>query len=181
MRRLNSELAGPVLVELMVQGDERGFFVETYRREAFARLGVTDEFVQHNHSRSRRGVVRGMHFQAGMAKLVRVSRGEILDVVVDLRRSSPTFGRWESFELSDRNGRTLYVPDAFGHGFCVLSEEADVVYGCSTYYDTDVEGGFAYDDPEVGIAWPSDLELVASARDREAPRLAEIRHDLPFE
>jgi dTDP-4-dehydrorhamnose 3,5-epimerase len=181
MRRLNSELDGPILVELVVHGDERGFFAETYRREAFAKLGIDDEFVQHNHSRSRRGIVRGMHFQPGMAKLVRTSRGHILDVLVDVRPSSPGFGRWEAFELTDRNGHTLYVPDGFAHGFCVLSDEADVVYGCSTYYDPDAEGGFAYDDPDVGIAWPADLELVASARDRDAPRLAEIRDSLPFD
>jgi dTDP-4-dehydrorhamnose 3,5-epimerase len=181
MRRLNSELEGPVLVEPVVHGDQRGFFVETYRREVFADLGIDDEFVQHNHSRSRRGIVRGMHFQPGMAKLVRTARGHILDVLVDVRRSSPDFGRWEAFELTDRNGHTLYVPDGFAHGFCVLSDEADVVYGCSTYYDRDAEGGFAYDDPDVGIAWPTDLELVASARDRDAPRLAEIRDRLPFD
>ncbi|MDQ6914373.1 MAG: dTDP-4-dehydrorhamnose 3,5-epimerase [Actinomycetota bacterium] len=180
MRRLETALEGPVLIELAVHGDERGFFVETYRRSAFAELGIDEEFVQHNHSRSRRGIVRGMHFQPGMAKLVRVARGEILDVAADVRPSSPAFGRWEAVKLSDRNGRTLYVPDGFAHGFCVLSEEADVVYDCSTYYDPEIEGGFAYDDPEVGIAWPTDLELVASDRDRGAPRLAEIREELPF-
>jgi dTDP-4-dehydrorhamnose 3,5-epimerase len=168
-------------VESKVHGDERGFFLETYRRNVLAELGVEDEFVQDNHSRSRRGIVRGMHFQPGMAKLVRVARGAIFDVAVDVRPSSPAFGRWEAAELSDRNGQTLYVPDGFAHGFCVLSDEADVIYGCSTYYDPDTEGGFAYDDPDVGIAWPTDLDLIASDRDRNAPRLAEIRERLPFE
>jgi dTDP-4-dehydrorhamnose 3,5-epimerase len=181
MRRLPTTLEGPVLVELSLHGDERGFFVETYRRSLFAEFGVDDEFVQHNHSRSGRGIVRGMHFQPGMAKLVRVSRGAILDVVVDIRPSSAQFGQWDAHELSDRNGRTLYVPDGFGHGFCVLSDEADVVYGCSSYYDPDTEDGFAYDDPDVGIGWPRDFELIPSARDRAAPRLAEIRERLPYE
>jgi dTDP-4-dehydrorhamnose 3,5-epimerase len=181
MRRVPTELEGPVLVAPTVHGDARGFFLEAYRRNVFAELGVRDEFVQENHSRSRRGIVRGMHFQPGMAKLVRVVRGAILDVLADVRPSSPAFGRWEAFELSDENALTLYVPDGFAHGFCVLSDQADVVYGCSTYYDPGVEGGFAYDDPEVGIAWPTDLELVASDRDRAAPRLAEIRDRLPFD
>jgi dTDP-4-dehydrorhamnose 3,5-epimerase len=180
MRRLATELEGPVLVEPVIHGDARGFFMETYRRNLFEQLGVDDDFVQENHSRSRRGIVRGMHYQPGMAKLVRCSRGAILDVVVDVRPSSPAFGRWETAELSDANGHQLYVPDGFAHGFCVLSDEADVVYRCSTYYEPDAEGGFAYDDPDVGIAWPSDLELVASPRDRSAPRLAEIRDSLPF-
>lgn len=170
-----------MLVEPEVHGDERGFFLEAYRRNLFAELGIRDEFVQENHSRSRRGIVRGMHFQPGMAKLVRVVRGAVLDVVADVRPSSPAFGRWEAFELSDRNAWTLYVPDGFAHGFCVLSDEADVTYACSAYYDPDVEGGFAFDDPEVGIAWPDDLELQASERDRAAPRLAAIRGDLWFE
>jgi dTDP-4-dehydrorhamnose 3,5-epimerase len=181
MRRLPTELDGLVLLEPVIHGDERGFFVETYRRHAFADLGIADDFVQDNHSRSRRGIVRGMHFQPGMAKLVRCSRGLILDAVVDIRPSSPNFGRWEMAELSDRNGHQLYVADGFAHGFCVLSDEADVVYRCSTYYDPETEGGFAYDDPEVGIPWPTDLELVASSRDLDAPRLAEIRDALPFD
>ena len=181
MRRLATELEGPVLVEPVIHGDERGFFMETYRRNLFVELGVDDDFVQENHSRSRRGIVRGMHYQPGMAKLVRCSRGSILDAVVDVRPSSPAFGRWEAAELSDANGHQLYVPDGFAHGFCVLSQEADVVYRCSTYYDPDTEGGFAYDDPDVGIPWPNDLELVASPRDRAAPRLAEIRDSLPFD
>jgi dTDP-4-dehydrorhamnose 3,5-epimerase len=181
VRRLETKLEGPVLVESKVHGDERGFFLETYRRNVLAELGVEDEFVQDNHSRSRRGIVRGMHFQPGMAKLVRVARGAIFDVAVDVRPSSPAFGRWEAAELSDQHGQTLYVPDGFAHGFCVLSDEADVIYGCSTYYDPDTEGGFAYDDPDVGIAWPRDVDLIASDRDRNAPRLAEIRERLPFE
>jgi dTDP-4-dehydrorhamnose 3,5-epimerase len=121
-----------------------------------------------------------MHYQAGMSKLVRCARGAILDVVVDLRRGTPYFGRWESFELNDATHHQVYCPSGFAHGFCVLSEVADVVYKTSSYYDRALEGGFAFDDPEVGIEWPADLELVASARDRAAPRLAEIAGSLPF-
>ena len=181
MRALPTELDGPVLVEPVIHGDERGFFLEAYRRNVFAELGVGDDFVQENQSRSRRGIVRGMHYQPGMAKLVRCPRGAILDVVVDIRPSSPAFGRWVAAELSDVNGHQLYVPDGFAHGFCVTSEEADVIYLCSDYWNAEAEGGFAYDDPDVGIVWPPDLVLVASPRDQAAPRLAEIRDSLPFD
>jgi dTDP-4-dehydrorhamnose 3,5-epimerase len=169
-----------VLLEPVVHGDERGFFQETYRRNALEALGVVDEFVQDNHSRSRRGIVRGMHFQPGMAKLIRSVRGEIFDVLVDLRRESPTFGQWEGFTLNDSSHHVLYCPDGFGHGFCVISEVADVVYKTSTYYDPELEAGFRYNDPEVAIAWPDDLELMPSARDQSAPTLAEIADALPF-
>jgi dTDP-4-dehydrorhamnose 3,5-epimerase len=178
---LLTRLDGPVLLAPVVHGDERGFFLETYRRTALADLGIDQEFVQHNHSRSRRGVIRGMHFQTGMAKLIRCARGRILDVLVDIRRGSPTFGEWEGFELSDENHHQLYCPQGFAHGFCVLSEVADVIYGCTTYYDPTAEGAFRYDDPEVGIAWPSDLDLIASPRDASAPLLSELRESLPFE
>jgi dTDP-4-dehydrorhamnose 3,5-epimerase len=181
MERLETRLEGPVLVEPTVHGDERGFLTETYRLGVYAELGVHTEFVQDNHSRSRRGIVRGMHFQAGepQAKLVQCVRGAVFDVVVDIRRGSPSFGRWEGFELSDENHRQLYVPDGFAHGFCVTSEVADVVYKLSTYYDGTADQGFRYDDPEVGIGWPLD-ELVPSERDAGAPLLSEIAAELPF-
>jgi dTDP-4-dehydrorhamnose 3,5-epimerase len=175
MERLPTRLDGTILLRAEVHGDERGFFQETYRQSVLAELGVHDDFVQDNHSRSRRGVVRGMHLQPGMAKLVRCARGSILDVLVDARPGSPTFGEWEGYELSDANGRMVYAPDGFGHGFCVLSAEADVVYKCSAYYDPDAEQGFAYDDPQVGIEWPQGLELEPSERDRTAPPLAQVR------
>lgn len=174
MRRLETRLDGPILIEPVVHGDARGFFAETYRRNVLAELGVHEEFVQDNHSRSSRGVLRGMHFQSGQAKLVRCARGAILDVVVDIRPGSPSFGRWESFELDDEAHRQLYVPDGFAHGFCVLSELADVTYKVSAYYDAAIESGFRFDDPEVGIDWPADVELRTSARDREAPLLREL-------
>jgi len=169
------------LLEPIVHGDERGFFLETYRRNVLVELGIEDEFVQDNHSRSRRGIVRGMHFQPGMAKLIRCVRGAIFDVVVDVRRGSPAFGSWEGFELDDVTHRQVYCPDGFAHGFCVLSEVADVVYMTSAYYDPAAEAGFAFDDPAVGIAWPEELELIPSARDRAAPPLSEIADSLPFE
>jgi dTDP-4-dehydrorhamnose 3,5-epimerase len=181
MRASPTSLDGVLVLEPPVHGDERGFFVETYRASVWGALGVDATFVQDNHSRSRRGTLRGMHFQTdpGQAKLVRCARGAVYDVVVDLRRGSPTFGRWEGHELDDGSLRQLWVPVGFAHGFCVLSEIADVTYKCSSYYDPATEAGIAYDDPDVGIAWP-DLDLLVSERDRTAPRLAEVAEGLPF-
>lgn len=182
MERLETRLDGPVLIAPVVHGDHRGFFLETFRADTWAEHGVDVDFVQDNHSRSRRGIVRGMHFQTtpGQAKLLRCARGAILDVLVDIRRGSPTFGEWEGFHLDDRNGHQLFVPIGFAHGFCVLSDTADVVYKCSSYYDPATESGIAFDDPDVAIEWPSDLELDVSQRDRDAPRLAEVADALPF-
>ncbi len=177
MRRLETRLDGPVLIEPAVHGDERGFFQETFRRNLFEELGVAEEWVQDNHSRSRKGVLRGMHFQRGMAKLVRCARGSMVDVLADVREGSPTFGEWESYELDDANGRQLYAPVGFAHGFCVTSDLSDVIYKCSTYYDPALEGGFRFNDPAVGIEWP-DLELAVSERDAHAPLLSELT-DLP--
>jgi dTDP-4-dehydrorhamnose 3,5-epimerase len=182
MRVLPTRLEGPLLLEPQVLGDHRGFFAETFRADAWADAGIAETFVQDNHSRSKRGTLRGIHFQRspGQAKLVRCARGAILDVVVDLRRGSPTFGQWESFQLDDETMRQLYVPIGFGHGFCVLSEVADVAYKCSSYYDPATEAGIAYDDPDIGIAWPQDLERIVSERDASAPRLANLAATLPF-
>jgi dTDP-4-dehydrorhamnose 3,5-epimerase len=182
MRLLPTRIDGLVLLEPQVFGDHRGFFVETFRTDAWKDVGVDVEFVQDNHSRSRGGTLRGMHFQTapGQAKLLRCSRGSILDVVVDLRRGSPTFGEWEAFTLDDESARQLFVPVGFAHGFCVTSEVADVAYKCSNYYDPATEAGIAYDDPDVGIAWPDGFERIVSERDQHAPRLAEIAGSLPF-
>lgn len=183
MQRLDTRLDGPILIAPRVLGDERGFFVETYRRGAYADLGITEEMVQDNQSRSSRGIVRGMHFQVGRgaAKLVRVSRGAIFDVVVDLRVGSPTFGEWEGFELTEENLHCLYCPVGFAHGFCVLSDAADVIYKQSNYYADETERGIAYNDPEVGIQWPlPTTQLIPSARDAGAPWLSAIAADLPF-
>jgi dTDP-4-dehydrorhamnose 3,5-epimerase len=182
MRVVETRLEGPVLVEPAMHRDDRGFFQETYRADAWAAAGIDDEFVQDNHSRSERGVVRAMHFQvgSGQAKLVRCGTGAVLDVVVDLRRGSPTYGEWESFELDDESGRQLYCPIGFAHGFCVISERADFVYKCSSYYDPAIERGIAYDDPDIGIEWPQGVELIVSERDATAPRLSEVADELPF-
>jgi dTDP-4-dehydrorhamnose 3,5-epimerase len=180
VKSLPTGLQGPLLLAPAVHGDARGFFIETYRESALRELGVADSFVQDNHSRSRQGIIRGMHFQSGQAKLVRCARGAILDVIVDIRRGSPQFGEARGFQLDDVDHHQLYVPDGFAHGFCVLSELADVAYKTSAYYDPGSEGGFAFDDPEVAIQWPSELELIASERDRSAPRLAELAPSLPF-
>jgi dTDP-4-dehydrorhamnose 3,5-epimerase len=180
-KRLPTTLDGVVLLEPEVYGDQRGFVLETYRRDDWAKAGVEVEFVQHNHSRSSKGILRGLHFQTapGQAKLVRCARGEVFDVAVDLRRGSPTYGQWEGHLLDDRAHRQLFVPAGFAHGFAVLSEEADVAYLLSSAYDPDAEAGIAWDDPDVGVEWPvSDPQL--SERDRRAPRLAEIADTLPF-
>jgi dTDP-4-dehydrorhamnose 3,5-epimerase len=178
---LSTRLQGPVLIEPTVHRDARGFFLEVYRQDRLAQIGITDIFVQDNHSRSALGVVRGMHFQEGMAKLVRCVRGAIFDVVVDIRVGSPTFGEWEGFELNDENCHQFYCPDGFAHGFCVLSDVADVLYKTSTYWDPTRECGFAYDDTAVGIGWPTELELVVSAKDAAAPTLSESTASLSFQ
>jgi dTDP-4-dehydrorhamnose 3,5-epimerase len=180
MQTLSTKLEGPVLLAPRVHGDERGFFVESFRAQALSELGLDLDFVQDNHSRSRQGVVRGMHYQPGQVKLVRCARGAILDVVVDIRRGSPQFGEWEAVRLDDVEHRQLLVPDGFAHGFCVLSELADVTYKVSTYYDPAAESGFSYADPEVGIDWPDAESLIGSERDRTAATLAEREPDLPF-
>jgi dTDP-4-dehydrorhamnose 3,5-epimerase len=170
------------LIVATAHGDERGFFQETYRRERFERFGLGEDFVQHNHSRSARGVLRGMHIQLGhgMSKLVRCVRGELLDVIVDVRHRSPAYGRWEAFTLDDRLHHQLYVPVGFAHGFCVISEIADVVYQQSAYYDPGLERTIAFDDPEIGIAWPAHGSFTISERDRTAPTLREVAGELPF-
>ena len=183
MNRLETRLDGPILIEPRVLGDERGFFCETYRRDVFADLGIPEEMVQDNHSRSRKGIVRGMHFQIGRgaSKLVRCARGAIVDVMVDIRRGSPTFGEWEAFELTEENMRSVYCPIGFAHGFCVLSDVADVMYKQSNYYSDTTERGIAYNDPDVAIEWPLPVdELIPSQRDATAPLLREIESELPF-
>jgi dTDP-4-dehydrorhamnose 3,5-epimerase len=179
--RLETEIDGLVLVEPEVHGDERGFLVETFRDDAWRELGVDVEFVQENHSRSTRNTLRGLHFQTspGQAKLVRCLRGRIWDVAVDLRRDSPTYGRWDGHELDDERHRQFLVPVGFAHGFCVLSETADVAYKLSSYYDPDTESGIAWDDPGVAVEWPVSQPRL-SKRDRAAPHLAEIADELPW-
>jgi dTDP-4-dehydrorhamnose 3,5-epimerase len=178
---LPTKLDGVVLLEPVVHGDERGFMVETYARDAWAEAGVGVEFVQQNHSRSSKGTLRGIHFQTepGQAKLVRCARGAVLDVAVDLRRDSPTYGQWEAHVLDDEKHRQLFVPVGFGHGFAVLSEVADFTYLLSSLYDPLTEAGIAWDDPAVGVDWQVEEPLL-SERDKSAPSLAEIGETLPF-
>jgi dTDP-4-dehydrorhamnose 3,5-epimerase len=180
-RRLETQLDGLVMIEPEVHRDERGFLLETFREEDWRELGIEAEFVQETHSRSGRGTLRGLHFQTkpGQAKLVRCLRGSIWDVAVDLRRDSPTFGRWEGYELDDERHRQLFLPAGFAHGFCVLSDGADFAYKLSSYYDPSTEAGIAWDDPEVGVKWPISDPML-SDRDREAPSLTEIADSLPW-
>jgi dTDP-4-dehydrorhamnose 3,5-epimerase len=181
---IDTRLDGPLLLQPAVFGDHRGFFVETFRRSDMMALGIQEEMVQDNHSRSSRGVLRGMHFTVGRGagKLVRCARGHVFDVLVDLRRGSPSYGQWEGYDLTDENLRILYAPPGFAHGFCVVSEVADVVYKLDAYYDPATERDIAYDDPALAIDWPVPAdELQVSQRDVDAPPLADVADSLPFE
>jgi dTDP-4-dehydrorhamnose 3,5-epimerase len=182
MEQIPTTLDGPILIRPAVFADSRGFFAETYRESDLAeRFGIRDRFVQDNQSRSLYGAVRGMHFQPDppVAKLVRCARGAILDVLVDIRSGSPTFGRWEGYRLDDERMEMLYVPAGFAHGFCVLTEVADVVYKQTGYWQQGNDKGFTPFDPDVGIEWPIPLsDMIVSERDRSAPRLAELRSEL---
>ncbi|BBL80618.1 dTDP-4-dehydrorhamnose 3,5-epimerase [Rubrobacter xylanophilus] len=172
MRVLETELPGVLLVEPDVFGDERGFFMESWSGRRYREAGLPERFVQDNLSFSRRGVLRGLHFQhpRGQGKLVSVLRGEVFDVAVDVRRGSPTFGRWVGVSLSEENKRQLYIPPGFAHGFVVLSEAALFFYKCTEYYAPECERTVLWNDPEIGICWPVE-EPVLSEKDREAPTL----------
>ena len=161
------------MINADLHGDDRGFFLESYHKKRFAEHGIVDDFVQDNHSGSKYGVLRGIHYQdmsAPMAKLVRCSAGSILDVAVDLRSSAPTFGRWVAVELSDKNAHQLLIPVGFGHAFLTLSESADVQYKCTGYYQPSAEGAVLWIDPELAISWPI-AQPVVSARDQKAMSL----------
>ncbi len=168
LRIRTTPLEGLLVLEPKVFRDDRGFFLETYRKEHLTAAGIDVPLVQDNHSRSVKGTIRALHFQVppGQPKLVRCAHGSVWDAAVDLRRSSPTFGKWFGLELSDRNHHQLFVPAGFAHGFCVTSDEADVVYRCGSYYDPDVERGIAWDS--CGIEWPT-ASPVLSDRDRNNP------------
>jgi dTDP-4-dehydrorhamnose 3,5-epimerase len=169
-----TRLPGVLLIEPKVFGDGRGFFMETYRADTFRDFGIADTFVQDNHSRSARGVLRGLHYQEPNAqgKLVRCTRGAIFDVAVDIRRGSPSFGRWFGLELSDANKRMLWIPPGFAHGFCALEDGSDLVYKCTSLYDAASDRAILWNDPAIGIEWPI-AEPLLSAKDANAPRLAE--------
>ena len=174
MRVTETDLPGVLLIEPQVHDDSRGFFVETYNEKRYREYGIEATFLQDNHSQSRRGTLRGLHAQAGtpQGKLVRVSDGEIFDVAVDIRPKSPTFGRWVGVYLSAENFMQCYVPEGFAHGFCVISEVAEVQYKCTGYYDPDSEITVAWNDPELAINWPVE-EPILSAKDARARALRE--------
>ena len=174
---LTCAIQGPLVIEPKVFGDDRGFFLESWNRAAFAEAGLEMKFVQDNHSRSSKGVLRGMHFQQPrpQGKLVRVVSGAVYDVAVDLRRSSPDFGKWVGVELSAANKRMFWVPEGFAHGFLTLEDGTDFLYKCTAPYAPQHEHSLAWDDPDVGIEWPLDgLEPQLSAKDRSGMPLAEI-------
>lgn len=172
MQIIETSLPGVLILEPKVFGDQRGFFLETFRDDIFRQAGIQEPFVQDNHSRSGRGVLRGLHYQLiqPQGKLVRVARGEVFDVAVDVRAGSPTFGQWYGTTLNEENMRMMYVPPGFAHGFAVLSPVADFIYKCTDYYHPQSEQGILWNDPEIGIQWPlSDVTL--SDKDRTNPRL----------
>ncbi len=176
MKMIETALPGVMLIEPKVFGDNRGFFLESWNAAAFAAAGLDIAFVQDNHSRSARGVLRGLHYQLGtpQGKLVRVTNGAVFDVAVDIRRSSPHFGQWVGYELSDANKRMLYVPPGFAHGFLVISETADFLYKCTTLYSPPTDRGIRFDDPAIGIAWPDvGIAPLLSGKDAVAPMLAD--------
>lgn len=176
MKATPTEIPDVLVIEPKVFGDARGFFFESFNAGAFRdATGLDETFVQDNHSRSARGVLRGLHYQIRQpqGKLVRVVRGAVFDVAVDLRRASPTFGRWAGVELSEDNHRQFWVPPGFAHGFVVLTESADFLYKTTDYYAPEHERCLKWDDPTVGIDWPLDVEPVLSAKDRDGKALAD--------
>jgi dTDP-4-dehydrorhamnose 3,5-epimerase len=174
---IETTLPGVLILEPRVFGDERGFFMETWNAAAFAEAGLDLAFVQDNHSRSQKGVLRGLHFQnpCPQGKLVRVANGAVFDVAVDLRESSPSFGQWVGVELSAQNKRMLWVPEGFAHGFLTLEDDTDFLYKCTAPYAPGSEFTLAWNDPAVGIAWPvDDLEPLISAKDAKGLSLADV-------
>ena len=175
MKVIETALPGVLIIEPKVFGDARGFFIETFQVERYREIGITQPFVQDNHSRSQRGVLRGLHFQKTrpQGKLVRVSRGAVYDVAVDINPKSPTFGRYVGVELSDDNHRQLWIPAGYAHGFCVISAVADFEYKCTDFYFPEDEGGLIWNDPEVAIPWPI-AQPSLSGKDTVLPTLRDI-------
>ena len=184
MRRIETNLPGVCLLEPVIHGDHRGFLMESYNKRDFAAIGINCTFVQDNHSRSARGVIRGLHYQIGrpQAKLVRVLIGEVYDVAVDVRRGSPTFGKWTAVDLSGENKLMLFMPEGFAHGFCVVSEVAEFVYKCSDLYAPSEQRGVIWNDPDLGIPWPlGGSKPILSQRDQAFGTLATRSiEDLPI-
>lgn len=171
-----TSIEGLAIIEPAVYGDERGYFMETYNYRDFAAAGFDMTFVQDNQSRSKKGVLRGLHYQKKnpQGKLVRVISGEVFDVAVDLRKGSVTFGKWFGVTLSEENKNQLYIPEGFAHGFLVLSETAEFVYKCTRFYDPEDEGGLLWNDPEIGIEWPEMKYITLNDRDKNNPLLKKI-------
>ena len=167
------------VIEPTVYGDHRGYFMETYNADAFHEAGLDYQFVQDNQSSSRRGVLRGLHFQKTYAqtKLVRVLKGEVFDVAVDLRKGSPTYGQWEGVLLSEENKKQFLIPRGFAHGFVVTSEYAEFAYKCDNLYHPEDEGGLLWNDPDVGVEWPDVGEIILSDKDQKNPTLAESKYE----
>lgn len=174
---IKTAIDGMFIIEPTVFGDERGYFLETYHYDEFKAAGIDANFVQDNQSKSKKGVLRGLHFQTKnpQGKLVRVISGEVFDVGVDLREGSPTFGKWVGATLSAENKRQLYIPEGFAHGFLVLSDEAEFVYKCTNFYDPKNEGGIIYNDPDINISWPisDDMTILLSSKDQLLPTFKE--------
>ena len=166
--KIDTEIEGVCVIEPTVFGDNRGYFMETYSKKDFEEIGIQEEFVQDNQSKSKKGVLRGLHFQTEntQGKLVRVVKGNVFDVAVDLRRNSKTFGRWVGVELSEDNKKMLYIPPYFAHGFLVLSDEAEFTYKCTDIYNHSAESGIMYNDSNIGIEWPKvDCDIITSEKD----------------
>ena len=180
MRFVPTEIPDVILIEPDVHRDPRGFFLETWHQRKYAEGGITGPFVQDNHSHSRKGALRGLHAQRErpQGKLVRVVAGEVFDVAVDIRRGSPTFGKWVGDRLSGENLHQLWVPPGFAHGFCVLSELVHLEYKCTDFYDASDEIAVAWNDPEIGIEWPL-ASPTLSAKDAAAPPLSSLLDQLP--
>jgi dTDP-4-dehydrorhamnose 3,5-epimerase len=176
VKRIETSLPGVCILEPRVFEDERGFFFESYHREKLAAFGITEEWVQDNHAHSVRGTLRGLHYQLRhpQAKICRVASGEVLDISVDIRRGSLTFGQWTGVVLSAENHRQLYIPRGFAHGYLVLSERADFLYKCDNFYAPDDNFGVAWNDPAIGIDWQLTAEPVLSHKDRIARPLSEV-------
>ena len=175
LNSLQTELPGVIVIEPVVLSDKRGFFMETFHQLKYAEKGIDKLFIQDNHSHSKKGVLRGLHYQLkhAQAKLIYVIRGEIFDVAVDIRKGSPTFGKWVGIVLSQDNKRQLFIPEGFAHGFCVLSDTADVIYKCTELYAPDDEYGLHWNDPDIAIEWPGE-DFLISDKDSRNPMFKEI-------
>jgi len=180
---IKTKIEGLIIIEPCVFNDDRGFFMESYNQKVFIENGINVNFIQDNHSQSTKGVLRGLHFQKppfSQDKLIRCTKGEVFDVVVDLRKDSSTFGQWESIIISEENKKMIFIPKGFAHGFLVLSDMAEFQYKCSNFYNKESESGLLYNDPELNINWPNLENLILSEKDQLWPKLEEIKNNPIF-